>query len=73
MEAQLERKGSAVATAGENRGSRKGDRELPRSIRVSLQRTSYKLEVCVSEVSERCGIWFARNAHDAGFRIIWEE
>ena len=73
MEAQLERKDSAVGTARGNRGSRKSDREPLRSIRVSLRRASYKLEVCVSEVSERYGIWFARKAHDAGFKISWEE
>ena len=73
VDAQLECKGiSEVVSARKNWGSKKGDREPPRSTRVSLQRTSYKLEVRVSEVSERCGIRFARKVHDVGFRISWE-
>ena len=67
VEAPLERKRISEVISTRN------NRESPKLTGMPLQHPFRTLEVCISEVFERCGTRFTRNAHDAGFRISLEE
>ena len=67
VEARLERKGISEVISTRN------NRESSRLTGMPLQHPSCTLEVCIREVSERCGTRLTRNAHEAGSRISREE